>query len=310
MKKHYKTLGLEDGASQEEIETAYERLSKELDPKNNDHQEFFVEEYKKVCEAYDALSNSTILATERGSELSNTTKISTEENNREPNNNGKDLKSVKNWKGYFVFIFFLLVGLGPTTVVYYYCYLGTSYNGLTKYSEITRAEFLEMDFFNQSLYCFKQSINDECFNVNYFIFIFIYIVILFIFLFFMSRKRNIITFIVLVIILKLVLHFSLFPETEQIVNIDKKVYISNLEYKKARRRPNASISYNSYPYDIEDLINHPDTGRTFYYPKELKSLSFKTHLQQIFRDKLYLFFISILTLSLVVFLFNDKIKAR
>ena len=66
MKKHYKTLGLEDGASQEEIETAYERLSKELDPKNNDHQEFFVEEYKKVCEAYDALSNSTILATEKG----------------------------------------------------------------------------------------------------------------------------------------------------------------------------------------------------------------------------------------------------
>ena len=32
MKKHYKTLGLEDGASQEEIQTAYERLSKELDP--------------------------------------------------------------------------------------------------------------------------------------------------------------------------------------------------------------------------------------------------------------------------------------
>ena len=187
MSEQHKTLGLQEGASQKEIQTAYDRLSKELDPKNNDNQEFFVEEYKKVQEAYDALSNSTILATERGSELSNTTKISTGENNREPSNNGKDLKSVKNWKGYFVFIFFLLVGLGPTTVVYYYCYLGTSSNGLTKYIDITRVEFLEMDFFNQLLYCFNQSINDEGFSDNYFLFIFIYIIFLLIFLFF---KKN------------------------------------------------------------------------------------------------------------------------
>ena len=66
MKKQYKTLGLEDGASQEEIQTAYERLSKELDPKNNDNQEFFVEEYQKVQDAYKALVNSSILATEKG----------------------------------------------------------------------------------------------------------------------------------------------------------------------------------------------------------------------------------------------------
>ena len=192
MKKYYQTLGLNEGASQEEIQTTYDRLSKELDPKNNDHQEFFVEEYKKICEAYDALSNSTILATERGSELSNTTKISTEENNREPNNNNnnnnsKDLKSVKNWKGYFVFIFFLLVGFGPSTVVYYYTNVGKSYKGYIIYSEITRAEFQEMDLFNQSLYCFKQSIVDVDYRKNYFLFIFIFIVILFIFLLFQKN---------------------------------------------------------------------------------------------------------------------------
>ena len=62
MKKHYKTLGLLEGASQEEIQTAYERLSKELDPKNNNDQEFFVEEYQKVQEAYEALRNSSIFA--------------------------------------------------------------------------------------------------------------------------------------------------------------------------------------------------------------------------------------------------------
>ena len=240
MKKHYKTLGLEDGASQEEIQTAYERLSKELDPKNNANQEFFIEEYKKVQEAYKALSNSSILATEGGAHKN-------------------DLDQLTPSKKMDI----------PT--------------------QVTKNRFT----------------------------------------FLINRKRNIITFIVLVIILKLVLHFSLFPETEQIVNIDKKVYISNLKYTRAQNRHNALISYNSYPnvtrsekdarlkkyknsskYDYVDLIKHPDTGRTFYYPKELKSLSFKTHLQQIFRDKLYLFFISILTLSLVVFLFNDKIKAR
>jgi antitoxin component YwqK of YwqJK toxin-antitoxin module len=66
MKNHYKTLGLEQGTSPEAIQSAYERLSKELSPKINDHQEFFIEEYKKVQEAYKALSNSSILATEKG----------------------------------------------------------------------------------------------------------------------------------------------------------------------------------------------------------------------------------------------------
>ena len=67
MKKYYDVLGLKKGASQEAIQEAYDKLSKELDPANNDNKEFFVEEYKKVQEAYEALSNSSILATEKGS---------------------------------------------------------------------------------------------------------------------------------------------------------------------------------------------------------------------------------------------------
>ena len=66
MIKHYKTLGLKEGASQEEIKTAYDKLSKELNPSNNDNQEFFKEEYEKVQKAYKALYNSSILATEKG----------------------------------------------------------------------------------------------------------------------------------------------------------------------------------------------------------------------------------------------------
>tara|TARA_B100000780_G_C21059595_1_gene425830 strand:+ start:870 stop:1235 length:366 start_codon:yes stop_codon:yes gene_type:complete len=61
MKKHYKALGLEEGASKAEIEKKYKELSIEYDPKNNDNQEFFKEEYEKVQEAYKALITSNIL---------------------------------------------------------------------------------------------------------------------------------------------------------------------------------------------------------------------------------------------------------
>ena len=66
MKTHYQTLGLQEGASQQEVKEAYERLSKELDPVANNNEDFFVEEYFKVREAYKALSSSSILATEKG----------------------------------------------------------------------------------------------------------------------------------------------------------------------------------------------------------------------------------------------------
>ena len=66
MKVHHQTLGLQEGASQDEIKEAYERLSKELDPVANNNEDFIVEEFIKVREAYKALSSSSILATEEG----------------------------------------------------------------------------------------------------------------------------------------------------------------------------------------------------------------------------------------------------
>jgi curved DNA-binding protein CbpA len=56
MINYYKILGLEDGASLSEIEASYNKLSKDLDPANNDNQEFFVEEFKLLKEAYKALT--------------------------------------------------------------------------------------------------------------------------------------------------------------------------------------------------------------------------------------------------------------
>jgi len=234
MKQHYTTLGLQEGASQEEIQEAYERLSKELNPKNNDNQEFFKEEYKKLQQAYKALSASSILATKGGA---------------------------------------------------------------------------HKNILDQSTPSKKMDIPPHATNNS--------------FAYLLRRKRNIITFIVLVLILKPVLHFSLLPETEQFVNYDKKIYANRLgdRYKIVEDKvvldtdSDYRYRYGKYTKNGEEYVIQPATcsdcgGSVFYYPKEIRSLSFKTHIQQIFKVKLYLFLILILILSLIVFLFNDKIKAR
>ena len=72
MKKYYDILGLQEGASQDEIQEAFDRLSKEIDPVKNENQDFFIEEYEKIQEAYKMLRNSSILSTEKGIQNSNT----------------------------------------------------------------------------------------------------------------------------------------------------------------------------------------------------------------------------------------------
>ena len=71
MKKYYKILGLKEGASKKEIQINYNRLLKDLDPKNNDNQEFFIEETKKIKDAYEKLMNSSILSTKQILDKSN-----------------------------------------------------------------------------------------------------------------------------------------------------------------------------------------------------------------------------------------------
>lgn len=85
MKKHFEILGLKETASQKAIQEAYDRLSKELNPSNNDNQEFFKEEYEKVQEAYKALSKSSIL---KNSDNSTITSSSNKEDKSSPNKPG------------------------------------------------------------------------------------------------------------------------------------------------------------------------------------------------------------------------------
>ena len=75
MKRYFDTLGLKEGASQEEIESAYTRLSKDLDPKENDNLDFFVEEYNLVQEAYKKLRETDDLSSETEKETFKTNTV-------------------------------------------------------------------------------------------------------------------------------------------------------------------------------------------------------------------------------------------
>ena len=86
MKKYFDILGLPEDASQEAIQEAYDRLSKELDPKNNGNQEFFVEEFEKLQEAYKVLSNSTILKSSEKSYINSNVEEALQEVLQKPSN--------------------------------------------------------------------------------------------------------------------------------------------------------------------------------------------------------------------------------
>ena len=91
MKKYYEILGLKEGATKQEVKKAFNKLSKELDPKKNDNQDFFIEETKKLKEAYDKLMNSSILSTKKVLDKPSKKKDlpSNKTSNEEPNSNQK-----------------------------------------------------------------------------------------------------------------------------------------------------------------------------------------------------------------------------
>ena len=59
MKKYYDILDLQEGASYEEIQQAFDRLSVELDPSNNDNLDFFIDAYAELKEAHSKLLEIT-----------------------------------------------------------------------------------------------------------------------------------------------------------------------------------------------------------------------------------------------------------
>ncbi|MBP6754767.1 MAG: DnaJ domain-containing protein [Bacteroidia bacterium] len=215
MTNHYKTLGLNDGASQEAIQEAYDRLYKELDPANNDNQDFFIEELEKLEEAYKVLRNSSILATERGI---NNSKI-------KPTSSSNSIKSKNESK-----------------------------------KESNKISILQR---------------------------------------LINEKKKISLFILVVIFLKIFIHFFIFPTEKTILNTDKKVFVqTTISDKYYIRRGQGKDDVNG-----NKLIVYGDNF--FYYPKELKKVSIAEHINMTFAEKLWLF-PCIIILLLLLFWINNK----
>lgn len=113
MKKYYEILGLNEGASKQDIKKAFNKLSKKYDPKKNDDQDFFVEETMKLKEAYDKLMNSSILSTNKMLVKSNKNedKLTNNTNNVKPNLNPKK-KSFFSKENIILVLLIVLLGHG------------------------------------------------------------------------------------------------------------------------------------------------------------------------------------------------------
>ena len=142
-------------------------------------------------------------------------------------------------------------------------------------------------------------------------------------------KRNVLAFIVLVFLLKPVIHFTLFPEQEEYVNYDRKILVD--KELSPVYWPDGDIigdyigdelyfAYNSaygvgvYTRKGEEIIREAIVGTNrynyFYYPKENRLLSFRSHLQLLLKEKLWIFAISFGCVLLLVFFLGDKIKYK
>ena len=144
------------------------------------------------------------------------------------------------------------------------------------------------------------------------------------------RKKNVVVFILFVFLSKPILHTSFFSDTKEAVNYDRKVIVAKgmkdfyIKDEAGNFIPNDEPGFkgrlnwhisdgNAYTkkgerYRMEVIGN--DASNFFYHPLETMPLSFNEHLELMFKSKLWIFLVSLGTMGIVVFLFNDKIKAR
>lgn len=141
------------------------------------------------------------------------------------------------------------------------------------------------------------------------------------------RKKNVVVFILFVFLSKPLLHTSFFPETIEAVNFDKKVLVNpnitdyyieinvagDLVPHNGRQlrfvvKSGTAYTKKGEKYRIESISD--SSANIFYYPLETMPLSFNEHLELMFKSKLWIFLVSLGTMGIIVFLFNDKIKAR
>lgn len=221
MKKYYDILGLQEGASQDEIQEAFDRLSKEIDPGKNENQDFFIEEYEKIQEAYKILRNSSILSTEMGIEISN----------------------------------------AKTTI--------------------------PSNSFESNIQLPKYSMKKN------------YIKII------MREKKRIVVFVLLTIIIKIFVHFFIYPTEILVLNTDKKIQIPTSydeKYNEIRRKDYRALEKK---YKINGQIIIISEDEVYYYPNEKEKVSLAKHIEETFTKKLLLF-PWVIFLLLFLFWINNK----
>ena len=233
MINHYQTLGLKEGASQDEIQEAFDRLSKEIDPGKNENQDFFIEEYEKIQEAYKMLRNSSILSTEIGIQNSNTQPS----NNFNSSENNSDL--IKNSK---------------------------------------KKNFVKM---------------------------------------IMCEKKKIVSFIVLTVVLKILVHFFIYPTEILVLNTDKKIQIP----ENASRNNTDDINEERWSIHDKDYKalekRYKINGQiiiigdeVYYYPNEKEKVSLAKHIEETFTQKLLIFPWVIFLLLFLLWINNKSAKDK
>ena len=143
-----------------------------------------------------------------------------------------------------------------------------------------------------------------------------------------TRKRNILIFILLTLVLKPILHYTFFEKQEEFINYDRKITIGRYNKDTYTKDSLGNFEYSGKKvYDLRYLSLYTQKGELlqserlgsgtdgtylnyYFYLKDLKKVSFKKPLDAIFTDKVWIFLISFAVIGLIAFLFNDKIKAR
>ena len=168
--------------------------------------------------------------------------------------------------------------------------------------------------------------------------------------YFINRKRNIVTFIILGLVLKPAVHYQFFTEFENYINTDKKlpsneklhdfekscainydlvkIYgdlfskawltkINEIKSESLEWWEKSPIKMDENNYKLYDeagnqviIEKEGEIVNFFIHPKESRKKDLQFHFDNIFKLKLWIFLISFSFMGLLVFLFNDKIQAR
>ena len=109
----------------------------------------------------------------------------------------------------------------------------------------------------------------------------------------LNRKKNISLSLILIPLLKVLTHFFLFPNLHEVV-------VDNIVYKTGIRAGDGNLIIPGSSNTIEKIKEI----------KEIKPMSLGSHFEVMFTDKLELFIPIAIVFLIVVWFFNDKIKAQ